>query len=175
MDVHDAIIRRQETDSMPDSTYQLDDDLQQQWSWPERYGNQPEILEYVEHVADRFDLRRDIRFDTRVLSAVYDRATNLWTLRSDRGGRLQAPICVMATGNLSTPRVPDYPGLETFKGRWYMGANVPGKPRVFMPYVGGVHAHKRECDEVAGQGYPGVVMTPAATEPGRAAALAGDD
>jgi cyclohexanone monooxygenase len=109
-------------------SYSFDADLQQEWSWPERYGNQPEILEYVEHVADRFGLRRDIRFNTRVVSAVYDRATNLWTIRTDQGDRIEAPICVMATGNLSIPRVPDYPGLETFRGRWYHTGTWPHEP-----------------------------------------------
>ena len=74
-------------------SYSFDDGLQQEWSWPERYGNQPEILEYVEHVADRFHLHRDIQFNTRVVSAAYDRATNLWTIRTDQGERIEAPIC----------------------------------------------------------------------------------
>jgi cyclohexanone monooxygenase len=100
-------------------SYSFDEDLQQEWSWPERYGNQPEILEYVEHVADRFDLRRDIQFNTRVSQAVYDRATNRWTIRTVEGDSFAAPICIMATGNLSTPRVPDFPGLDSFQGRTY--------------------------------------------------------
>jgi cyclohexanone monooxygenase len=65
--------------------------------------------------------------------------------------------------------------LYPLANSWYMGANIPGKPRVFMPYVGGVHAYKRKCDEIAANGYPGFAMTPAATETGRAAAMAGND
>jgi cyclohexanone monooxygenase len=109
-------------------SYSFDEDLQQEWSWPERYGNQPEILEYIEHVADRFDQRRDIDFGTRAISATYDRATNLWTVRTHRGDSIRAPVCVMATGNLSIPRVPDYPGLETFKGRWFHTGMWPHEP-----------------------------------------------
>ncbi len=109
-------------------SYSFDDALQQEWSWPERYGNQPEILQYVEHVADRFHLHRDIQFNTRVVSAAYDRATNLWTIRTDQGKRLRAPICVVATGNLSIPRVPDYRGLESFEGRWYHTGMWPHEP-----------------------------------------------
>ncbi|MFT5507948.1 MAG: cyclohexanone monooxygenase [Hyphomicrobiaceae bacterium] len=100
-------------------SYSFNDDLQQEWHWPERYGTQGEILKYVNHVADRFDLRRDIEFKTRVTSAHYDSASSLWTLKTDADKTLTAPFCIMATGNLSTPRTPDYAGIETFKGKWY--------------------------------------------------------
>jgi cyclohexanone monooxygenase len=100
-------------------SYSFSEDIQQEWKWPERYGTQPEILRYVNHVADRLDLRRDIRFDTRVLAASFDDADNRWTLDTDRHGMVSAPFCIMATGNLSTPRVPDFPGLETFEGKWH--------------------------------------------------------
>ncbi len=100
-------------------SYSFSDDLQQEWHWPERYGTQPEILRYVNHVADRFDLRRDIRFDTRVISGHFDAASNHWTLQTDRHGAVSARFCIMATGNLSTPRVPDFPGLQSFAGKWY--------------------------------------------------------
>lgn len=100
-------------------SYSFNDELQQEWHWPERYGTQGEILKYVQHVADRFELRRDIEFKTRVRSAHYDSTTDLWTLKTDTNRTLTAPFCIMATGNLSTPRTPDYAGLETFKGEWY--------------------------------------------------------
>ena len=100
-------------------SYSFSDELQQEWQWPERYGTQPEILRYINHVADRFELRRDIQFDTRVLAARFDEATNRWTLETDGNGVFSAPFCIMATGNLSTPRVPDFPGLESFKGKSY--------------------------------------------------------
>ena len=100
-------------------SYSFSEDLQQQWHWPERYGTQPELLRYVNHVADRFDLRRDIRFETRVRSAAFDPAANRWTITTDTGERASATYCVMATGNLSTPRVPKFKGLERFRGKWY--------------------------------------------------------
>jgi cyclohexanone monooxygenase len=100
-------------------SYSFSDDLQQEWHWPERYGTQPEILRYLNHVADRFDLRRDIEFDTRVKQAVFDSRTNSWTVTTDRGQVATARFCIMATGNLSTPRTPSYPGLASFKGKWY--------------------------------------------------------
>ncbi|MBI3992753.1 MAG: NAD(P)/FAD-dependent oxidoreductase [Candidatus Lambdaproteobacteria bacterium] len=100
-------------------SYSFSDELQQEWSWPERYPTQPEILKYIEHVAERFDLVRDVQLDTRVLSAEFDNATAMWTLKTDRGHVVTAPYCIMATGNLSTPRLPDIPGVQSFQGDWY--------------------------------------------------------
>ena len=100
-------------------SYSFSNDLQQEWRWPERYGTQSEILRYIRHVTERLDLRRDIRFDTRVRAAKFDDAHNRWILETDRHGVVSAPVCIMGTGNLSTPRVPDFPGLESFKGDWY--------------------------------------------------------
>src|SRR5689334_16032898 len=100
-------------------SYSFSDELQQQWRWPERYGTQPEILRYINHVADRFDLRRDIEFNTRVKEAAFDSETDTWTVKTDKGGVATARFCIMATGNLSTPRTPSFPGLESFKGKWY--------------------------------------------------------
>src|SRR5262245_39609420 len=100
-------------------SYSFSDELQQEWQWPERYGTQPEILRYINHVADRFDLRRDIEFNTRVKEAVFDGEANTWTIKTDKGSAATARFCIMATGNLSTPRTPSFPGLESFKGKWY--------------------------------------------------------
>src|SRR5829696_9004249 len=100
-------------------SYSFSDELQQEWHWPERYGTQPEILRYINHVADRFDLRRDIEFNTRVKEATFDSRTSTWTVTTDTGRTATARFCIMATGNLSTPRTPNYPGLESFQGKWY--------------------------------------------------------
>jgi cyclohexanone monooxygenase len=100
-------------------SYAFDDELQQEWRWPERYGTQPEILRYINHVADRFDLRRDVQLNTRVVSAEFDPSRSRWTVRTDAGDVAVAPFCIMATGNLSTPRVPDFKGLKRFRGKWY--------------------------------------------------------
>jgi cation diffusion facilitator CzcD-associated flavoprotein CzcO len=97
-------------------SYSFDDDLQQEWEWTERYAGQPEILRYLEHVADRFDLRRDIRFETRVESAVFDETTSRWTVRTDDGDVTTARFVVMATGCLSNANIPDIPGVEDFAG-----------------------------------------------------------
>jgi cyclohexanone monooxygenase len=100
-------------------SYSFSPELEQEWHWDDRYGTQPQILEYIEHVADRFDLRKDVTLNTRVLSAHYDSESNRWTIKTHQGDTVSAPYIVMATGNLSTPRVPDFPGLSDFKGRWY--------------------------------------------------------
>jgi cyclohexanone monooxygenase len=108
-----------------DYSYSFSDELQQEWRWTERYSAQPEILKYVNHVADRFDLRRDIRLSTRVTSAVFDEATGRWTVQTDRGDRVSAQFCVMATGCLSEAQVPDIKGRDTFEGRWYHTGRWP--------------------------------------------------
>jgi cyclohexanone monooxygenase len=100
-------------------SYSFCNELQQEWKWPERYGTQPEILKYINHVADRFDLRRDVQLDTRIKSARFDGTANEWTLATADGEEIRARYCVMAAGNLSTPRVPDFKGLGSFRGKWY--------------------------------------------------------
>jgi cyclohexanone monooxygenase len=108
-----------------DYSYSFSDELQQEWTWSERYASQPEILTYINHVADRFDLRRDIQLSTRVTSAVFDEATGRWAIATDRGDRVTARFCIMATGCLSTAQVPKFPGLETFRGRRYHTGHWP--------------------------------------------------
>jgi cyclohexanone monooxygenase len=100
-------------------SFSFDEDLEQEWSWTERYATQPEILAYARHVADRFDLRRDITFSTRVTAATFDEASGRWTIETDGGQRLSAQYCIMATGCLSTVNRPAIPGLDDFDGGVY--------------------------------------------------------
>ena len=100
-------------------SYSFSEEVQQEWKWNAHYGTQPEILRYTNHVTDRFDLRRDMQFETRVNSAVFDEATNRWRIETDRGGLLTAKYCIMATGCISRPLVPEYEGLDTFEGDWH--------------------------------------------------------
>ena len=100
-------------------SYQFDDALQQEWDWSERYAAQPEILRYANHVADRFDLRRDIEFNTRVTSAEFDETQGRWTIEISGGSRTSARYCIMATGCLSSPNLPKFEGLDTFEGERY--------------------------------------------------------
>jgi cation diffusion facilitator CzcD-associated flavoprotein CzcO len=109
-------------------SYQFDDALQQEWEWSERYATQPEILKYAEHVADRYGLRPDIRFNTRVHSAAYDEASNEWTLKAEDGATWTARMFVMATGCLSVPHKPDLKGLKSFAGPVYHTGEWPHEP-----------------------------------------------
>ncbi len=98
-------------------SYSFSDDLQREWQWSERYAGQAEILRYANHVADRFDLRRDIEFDTAVAAAEFDEAENIWRVTLGDGRRVTAQHIVMAVGCLSNARTPDFPGLASFKGQ----------------------------------------------------------
>ena len=100
-------------------SFSFDESLQQEWRWSERYAGQPEILRYMNHVADRLDLRRDMRMNTRATDAEFDPQTNRWTVLTQGGQSLQARFCIMATGCLSNAQVPKLPGLADFKGRWF--------------------------------------------------------
>lgn len=98
--------------------YGFDEALLREWRWSERYPAQPEVLRYLNHVADRFDLRRDISFGTRVVTARFDDGGNRWQVETDGVETLTAPFLITAVGCLSTTNVPDMPGLEDFAGRW---------------------------------------------------------
>ncbi len=106
-------------------SYSFSDELEQEWNWTERYASQPEILRYLDHVAERFDLKRDIQFDTRVTAATWDESSSRWIIETDRGGPVSAQFCVMATGCLSTAKVPDFKGRDTFQGKTYHTGNWP--------------------------------------------------
>ena len=107
-------------------SYSFSEMLEQEWEWSERYATQPEILSYAQHVADQFDLRRDIRFDTRVASAVFDEPTSRWCVRTAEGDDVfWSRFCIMATGCLSVPQRPDIAGLDDFKGELYQASLWP--------------------------------------------------
>ncbi len=105
--------------------YTFDKDLLQEWEWSERYPEQPEILRYLNHVADRFDLRRDIAFGTRVTGADYDDATGRWTIRTNTGDVATARYLIGAVGSLSASNLPSFPGLDSFTGKSYHTSHWP--------------------------------------------------
>ena len=106
-------------------SYGFDDDLQQEWEWTERYATQPEILAYLNHVADRFDLRRDITFNTRVTAATFDEPTSRWTVVTSAGEQVPARFVIMATGCLSSANLPDIAGRDDFAGPTYHTGRWP--------------------------------------------------
>jgi cyclohexanone monooxygenase len=99
--------------------YGFSEEIAHGWTWTERYATQPEIMRYVGYVATKLDLRKHFQFETKVTSAIWDEAAQLWTLETDRGDRVRARFCIMATGCLSASRMPDIPGIDDFKGDTY--------------------------------------------------------
>jgi cyclohexanone monooxygenase len=106
-------------------SFSFSEELEMDWEWTERYAPQPELLKYANHVTDRFDLRRDIQFDTRVISAIFDEARNRWTITTDQEDVISARYCIMATGCLSAAKEPDIPGAGCFQGETYSTAAWP--------------------------------------------------
>ena len=137
-----------------DYSYSFSKELEQEWVWTERYAPQREILAYIEHVADRFDLRRDIQLRTRVSAARFDEAEGRWLVTTEAGECFSARYCIMATGCLSIPQAPKFPGLERFEGDWYHSSDWPTQSVDFS------------CKRVGviGTGSSGVQMIPVIAE-----------
>ncbi len=130
--------------------YSFDEQLQRDWVWTERYPAQAEILKYIEHVADRFDLRGDIQFDTRVTAAHFDEANGIWRVETEEGATATARFCIMASGALSASRKPDFEGLDDFGGTWYHTGQWPHEP---VDFTG-------QRVAVVGTGSSGIQVTP---------------
>lgn len=112
-------------------SFSFSDDLQQEWEWTERYAPQAEILAYANHVAERFDLKRDIQFETGIAGARYDEAAGRWLVTDERGNTVAARFLVSAVGCLSAAALPEYPGLADFRGEWYHTGRWPHEPVSF--------------------------------------------
>jgi len=106
-------------------SYSFSDELQQEWDWSERYAPQAEILKYARHVAERFDLRRDIQFNTSVDRVVFDESAGEWQVSTSDGKTVSARFVVLATGCLSNARLPDIKGLSDFAGKVYHTGHWP--------------------------------------------------
>jgi cation diffusion facilitator CzcD-associated flavoprotein CzcO len=102
-----------------------DKQLLQEWEWSERYPEQLEILRYLEHVAKRHDLKRDMQFNTRIIGAEFDETINLWRVHTDKGEEVTAQFLIAGVGTLSATNMPQFKGLETFKGKWYHTSQYP--------------------------------------------------
>src|SRR3984893_3688569 len=161
--------------------YSFSDELQQEWDWLERYPSQPEVLAYLRHVADRFDLRRDIRFGTQVRSSIYDESSNRWVVETDTGERLRCRYLIFATGPLSKPIARPCDGLDAFRGEWYLTARWPDQPVSFagkrVAVIGTGATGIQVLPEVAKQATHVTVFqrTPNYAIPGRNRALTDDE
>jgi len=135
-------------------SYSFSEELQQEWVWSTKYPEQPEILSYLEHVADRFDLRHDIQLGTRVTEATFQDDADGWEIHTDDGGVVTARFFISAVGCLSAANVPQLPGLERFEGDWHhTGA---------WPHEGVDFAGKRVG--LIGTGSTGIQATPVIAE-----------
>src|ERR1700704_5273483 len=105
--------------------YPFSPELMRDWEWSERYPGQPEIMRYLDFVADRFDLKRDTHFNTRVVAAHYNEAANRWHVRTEKGETYIVKFLITAVGCLSTANVPNFPGVKDFKGNWYHTGQWP--------------------------------------------------
>ena len=108
-----------------DYSFSFDPELEQEWQWTEKYATQPEILSYAQHVTERYDLRRDITFGTRVEKAVWDEAASSWTVTTEKGETVSSRYFIMATGCLSQPKDIDIDGIESFGGEIYRTHSWP--------------------------------------------------
>ena len=113
--------------------YSFDDELLNEWDWTHKYVTQPEILKYLEHVVDRYDLRKDIQLNTGITSARYDESADRWVIGTDTGETITAKYIVNGLGLLSATNVPNIPGIDTFEGKiyhsgaWPEGVDLTGK------------------------------------------------
>src|SRR3989344_5800502 len=137
-----------------DYSYSFSKELEQEWVWSERYAPQAEILRYINHVADRFDLRGDIQLNTRVASATFEEVSATWVLKTQAGEVFESKYVVMATGGLSVAQKPDLKNLTAFTGKWYHSAEWP---REGVDFTG-----KRVA--LIGTGSSGVQMVPVIAE-----------
>ncbi len=134
--------------------YSFSKELWDEWEWTERYPSQPEVLAYLRFAADRLDVRRHMQFDTRIESAAYDEAENRWMAVTDRAEIITARFVILATGGLSRPVDPSFPGLDEFEGPWYVTARWPRHKVDFSGQRVGV----------VGVGSTGVQVVPAVAE-----------
>ena len=137
--------------------YSFSKELLQEWDWSEHFAGQPETLRYCNYVADKFDLRRDIQFESRVTAAVYEEETRSWTITLEDGSRFNSRFLITAIGPLSTPTLPRIEGRDDFKGTSFHTARWPKEPVDF--------AGKRVA--VIGTGATGIQTIQTIAKPGR--------
>lgn len=109
-------------------SYSFSNEIEQEWRWSHRYAKQSEIRDYLNYVVDKLELRPHIALETKVVSQTFDERDATWVIVLANGTRLKSQYCVMATGNLSIPRIPEFPGLDDFQGRSFHSALWPEKP-----------------------------------------------
>lgn len=137
-----------------DYSFSFSSELEQEWRWSERYPTQPEILRYINHVSDRFDLRRHVELNARVEEAAYDEQQALWSVVTSDGRRWTAKVLMLCLGRLSAPKIPAYPGQDSFAGQIIVSATWPREAIDFSGKRVGI----------IGTGSSGMQMTPVIAE-----------
>ena len=122
--------------------YLFSEELWQEWDWSEEFAPQPETERYLNRVVDKFDLRRHIRLNSKVTSAVWDEASASWTTRTEDGFEVRSRYLVSTTGVLSVPQYPDVPGREDFRGQTYHPVRWPKEPVGLQGQARGRHRHR---------------------------------
>jgi cation diffusion facilitator CzcD-associated flavoprotein CzcO len=105
--------------------YSFSEELLQEWDWKQHFSGQPENERYLNYVADKFDLRRNIQFNAKVAAATYDEKENYWEIRLEDGSRARARYLITAVGILSAQNIPRFAGIESFKGESFHTARCP--------------------------------------------------
>ncbi|GAA4701616.1 flavin-containing monooxygenase [Brevibacillus fulvus] len=108
--------------------YTFSEELYKEWTWSSRFPAQPEILRYLNFVADKFDLRKDIQFQTRITAAHFQEESNRWHIYTDAGSCVCATYLISGVGCISASHIPNIPGLESFRGEWYHTGHWPHEP-----------------------------------------------
>ena len=108
--------------------FSFDKELCQEWDWPERFPAQPDVLAYLRRVADKHDMRKEIKFSTRVVAASFDETVNLWTVETDDGAETVCRWLITGLGWLGVSYKPQFPGLDSFQGEWYQTSLWPREP-----------------------------------------------
>ena len=121
-----------------DYSYSFSEELQQEWNWKEKYGTQPELLNYAKHVCEKFNLRKKINFNKKIIKAVFNKKTEKWIVSSDDNIHIECKYFILATGNLSTPNTPKISGINNFEGNIYHTGAWPSEMPKFEERTVGV-------------------------------------
>ena len=136
-------------------SYSFSEEIQQEWVWTETMPAQPEVEAYLNFVADRLDLRRDIQFGTKVVAMTFDEQAAEWTLQTEAGESFDAPFVVAASGILSAPLEPDIPGMAAFAGTSLFTSRWPKRRRRPCRKAGRRHRHRLDRCSAHPGGRPG--------------------
>ena len=121
-----------------DYSYSFSEELQQEWNWKQKYGTQPELLDYANYVCKKFDLKKNINFNTKITKAEFNNRTDKWLVKTNKNELIECKYLILATGNLSTPNTPNIKGINNFEGNVYHTGAWPKKMPNFEDRIVGI-------------------------------------